>query len=616
VGKEFYYYWEWRFQTSPEAFWPYFADTNRFNYDRGNPALVNYTKDERKPNGKHTLGMEVKGIPQVYEEEPFEWVRPLRHSVKRRFLTGFFADMRLLAELKPTPEGGSIGSYKVWVTSRGLLGRLLTPFLVGSLTYRLFDRAFRKYDRLAASGERAARLYQEGKVSWVPGGRERLSQTRDDLLARGADTDLVARLVDLIARADDLSTSRVRPYQLADAWEVPRRAALELCLLGTRAGMLEFRWELLCPLCRGSKAQAEALGSLPNRVHCATCNIEVTANFERSVELTFRPNGSIRRYELNDYCVAGPEVSPHVVVQQLLKPGERRDLTFPLEVGRYRMRALELPGGRFIAAELDGEKDVVLTASAQGWPDDELRIATRPTFVHLANDTADEQLFILERMAWSDQAATAAEVTALQAFRDLFASEALRPGEQVTVGSMTIAFTDLRESTRMYREIGDARAFGLVMSHFDILKNIIAEQDGAIVKTIGDSVMAVFRRPANALRAMLQAQRILSDPAQTGHPFSLRVGIHYGPCVAVNLNDRLDYFGSTVNIASRLEALSTGGEIVISDVIRRDPEVTALLGELADRVVIESVKATLKGFEQEKFDLYLVAPKEGVSLVI
>ena len=90
--------------------------------------------------------------------------------------------------------------------------------------------------------------------------------------------------------------------------------------------------------------------------------------------------------------------------------------------------------------------------------------------LQLKNETDAEQLLILERMEWSDQATTAAEVTALQMFRDLFAAEALRPGEQISVGTLTILFTDLRHSTQLYREIGDATAFGRVMSHFDVLK--------------------------------------------------------------------------------------------------------------------------------------------------
>jgi len=197
-------------------------------------------------------------------------------------------------------------------------------------------------------------------------------------------------------------------------------------------------------------------------------------------------------------------------------------------------------------------------------------------------------------------------VTALQIFRDLFATEALRPGEQISVGTLTVLFTDLKNSTQLYKEIGDATAFGRVMNHFDVLKGVIAEEDGALVKTIGDAVMAVFRRPVSALRAMLKAQRALALPPEGVEPLVLKAGIHMGPCIAVTLNDRLDYFGSTVNMAARLEGQSYGSDIIISRALYDDPEIRQLVEEnglLTRRFDIE-----LKGFADERFELWRIAP--------
>src|SRR5439155_12306842 len=138
-----------------------------------------------------------------------------------------------------------------------------------------------------------------------------------------------------------------------------------------------------------------------------------------------------------------------------------------------------------------GAESARFAVSDAGWPGDELALAPALALT-LENRTSGEQLLILERTAWSDQAVMAAEVTAMQIFRDLFASEALRPGERIAVGSLSVLFTDLRDSTRLYRAVGDAVAFGRVMDHFDLLKTVIAAEGGAIVKTIGDAVMAVF----------------------------------------------------------------------------------------------------------------------------
>ena len=79
-----------------------------------------------------------------------------------------------------------------------------------------------------------------------------------------------------------------------------------------------------------------------------------------------------------------------------------------------------------------------------------------------------------------------------------------------------------------------------------------------MIKTIGDSVMAVFPRPVAALKALAAAQDLLASPPAGSRPLLLKGGIHYGPCIAVTLNDRLDYFGSSVNLAARLAGLSSG----------------------------------------------------------
>jgi class 3 adenylate cyclase len=186
----------------------------------------------------------------------------------------------------------------------------------------------------------------------------------------------------------------------------------------------------------------------------------------------------------------------------------------------------------------------------------------------------------------------------LQAFRDLFSSEALRPGEAISVESLTILFTDLKGSTSLYRTIGDAPAFGRVMDHFDLLREGVAAYHGGLVKTIGDAIMAVFTDPADAVAATLDIlERFRAyNAAHAEHPLLLKMGMHSGPCIAVTLNDRLDYFGSVVNIAARLEGQSEGDDVVLSEAVARDPAVVALLRERGARIV--PFTAHLRGFAE------------------
>lgn len=602
---------EWRLKSSPEAFWPYISDTHRFNRDWANVPLRKLKGQGRLPNAYRRVTVRVlqaQLLPSPsldFEEEPFEWVRPYRYSSIRRFRPGQpLSEVRVTVQLIPLPDGGTRLIYE----TRMRAGRwIFVPAIPIALRviYLILGDVIRKYDKTASLPGPSLLTLPAQSVHFVSGGRERLAAARAELLRLGADPDLVTRLTTFIETADDLTLAHVRPYALADYWGLPRREVLELCLWAVRAGLLEFRWEILCPLCRNERQGTTMLSELQSQVHCDSCNIDFNANFARSVELTFSPNPALRAREIGEFCVGGPQLTPHIVAQQLLPAGGQRLVTLPLEEGRYRLRALELPGGQSIFVTPAGATEETLIISSSGWPDEELTIAPTTT-LRLENTTTGEQLLILERMAWSDQAVMAAEVTTTQLFRDLFAREALRPGEKVSVGSLTIMFTDLRGSTRLYRDLGDAVAFGQVMGHFDTLKEAIASEDGAIVKTIGDAVMAVFTRPAAALRTILKAQHQLANPTDGKVPLQLKAGIHYGPCIAVNLNDRLDYFGSTVNLASRLESLSSDGGIVISDAVRNDPEVARYLGGVQDLIAVEPFATAVRGFEGEQFALWRV----------
>ena len=601
--KEFHYRWEFDLQSSPEQLWPLVSDTNRFNRDTGVPSVEAVAQS--RGNARRHLRLTTFGIPIEWEEQPFEWVRPERFGVVRRYSKGPVAELRVLATL--TPRGESTGTelvYEVWAKPNNVLGLLAIPFQVGIISKRKFARTFRDYDHLATRTAVSAAV-RSSEIEFTPGGQARLIELGKRLAANGCDKEQVAQLVEHITVGDDFALARIRPYELANRWNKPRREILELCFQATRVGMLDLQWNLICPMCRGGEAKG-SLDELSRNVHCDGCDIDFDVNFEQSVELTFHPNASIRHVKVDTFCIGGPQVTPHIVAQQLLPAKSARSLSIKLEEGRYRLRTMNFPGWQNLRASDGGLCGVSLRAQSDGWSSEEIEISYRCD-VQLENATADEQLFILERTEWSDDAATAAEVTAVQMFRDLFAREALRPGEQISVGTLTVLFTDLKNSTRLYREIGDATAFGRVMNHFDVLKETIAEQDGALVKTIGDAVMAVFRRPANALHAMLEAQERLANPPDGMLPLTLKAGMHTGPCIAVTLNDRLDYFGSTVNLAARLEGQSTGGDVVVSHSVYSDPEVRELLKDDPVRLVATQFTIPLKGFDDEQFELWRVA---------
>jgi len=253
-----------------------------------------------------------------------------------------------------------------------------------------------------------------------------------------------------------------------------------------------------------------------------------------------------------------------------------------LPPGAYRLRTLH-PGGH---ADVDhrGGAFPGLRATAAGV---EALPPSTDGKVAFVNDAGFELAMLIEDRTWTREALTAPEVITTQAFRDLFAAATLRPGDEAGVSQVALLFSDLRGSTALYERVGDAQAFNIVREHFALLGSIIRDNDGGVVKTIGDAVMASFGDPAHAIRAALEMQKRIVD-----HDLVLKIGVHAGPSVMVSLNDRLDYFGSTVNMAARLQGQSEGGDIVVSRAVADDPAVKPLLAAVNNRE--ESV--TLKGF--------------------
>lgn len=598
MNQEFHFSWQWDLQSSPEAIWPYAADTNRFNRDTGQPEVE--MLDNVK--GIKHLRMRLPIIKVEWEEEPFEWTYPYSFGVLRTYSKGPIEEMRVQVNFEPRAAGGTHVVYQTWIQSDHLLAPLAIPFVIGVIAKKRFEKALRSYDRIAAKSGKIGPIRNVSRKGGLSlGGRARFKSLSEAVIEQGADPELVARLEEFLDQADELSLQRIRPYALADHWEVNRRAVLELFLRATRAGILDMSWDLLCPSCRGITEGHTNLGEVRGQSHCSTCQIDFTVNFDHNIEVVFRPNPSVRLVEFEAaFCVGSPQLQPHVVMAQTVSALRPLPVNVGLEPGRYTLRASNAPGSISLIADAEGAARIDLRVSQYGWPPEQGYVSLRPT-LNLVNATEVDQTFQLERTAWSDQASTAADVTELQVFRDLFASEVVRPGEEISIGSVTLLFTDLRNSTRLYRRIGDATAFGRVREHFEILEEAIAAEGGSIVKTMGDSVMAAFRHPVAAVRAVWNAQTKI---AEAGEPMLwLKVGMHKGPCIVVNSNDRLDYFGSTVNIAARLPGFSQGGELIFTEEINDDPEVQEFVAKNARTGALHPFTGDVKGFD-EPFTLW------------
>jgi class 3 adenylate cyclase len=338
--------------------------------------------------------------------------------------------------------------------------------------------------------------------------------------------------------------------------------------------VLQLSWDTICPHCRGVTEENPALGTLRPQVRCEVCAIDFDTSSAQAVEVTFHVHSSIREVAERHYCSAEPATKDHIRVQLEVEPGAAVTVTPSLRPGRYRMRR----HGERRYGYLDISESATAEVVPFGDEPGEVTRAAPGAALEIANDGATRQRFIVEHSQWTDYALRPGYLLSLGDFRDLFSEEYVGADVQLAVGEQTLLFTDVVGSTAFYTERGDPGAFVEIKRHFDEVFAIVAAHRGVAIKTIGDSVMAAFVNPVDAVRASHAIHQAFS-PARPGCPIRLRISLNTGPCIAVRFNANIDYFGGTVNVAAKLQSLAEAWQVAMSEATYQAPGVREYLRE-------------------------------------
>ncbi len=566
--------------------WDALTDTERLNRALGMSKLTVQPLDDATA-ARFLIRTHLGGLAVEYEERPYEWIYPRAFRVVRRMRSGPLEELDVAYVLKPRADGGTDVGLTLGLSPRH---PVLGPFVrfMGGVTRRRFEEVIRQMD--------AALIAGAGRV--VPAHRSRVhdeAYRRAEAELRGAElerTPLVEHLATYVRDGDDMDVSRMRPFALADEWHADRRAVLGVCLSAVRAGLLDLRWEIVCPSCRTASDVLPTLAALSDHGACQLCELEFAVDLEDAVEATFAPTAAVRAVDTGPYCIGGPGRTPHVIAQSILPAGGEAALACPPEEGRYRVF---VRGGAVQPVEVKAGAPAEVHFSADEAPS-KAPVAVAPSgSIVLQNPSADERHAKLEQVIWTDQAARARVVTAMPGFRRDFSSDILRPGMALRVARVGLFFSDLTGSTQLYSTAGDAAAFKLVHDHFDVITSLVEENKGTLVKTIGDAVMAVFSDDLDGLVASVAILHAFEDFRRDGEHRSLahlKLGVFGGPCYVVTANGVLDYFGQTVNLAARLQGEARSGELVVEAPLA---DRAIELRRLPPAFVVERYDAKLKG---------------------
>jgi len=423
----------------------------------------------------------------------------------------------------------------------------------------------------------------------------------------GVDAGLAARLRDIVAASDDWGLFRVNPLRFAAQHGMEPGATLDLFLHAVRVGLFDFAWCFVCPMCGGIEHSHQTVGALvegdAGTYHCTPCDVDAKIELDEFIEVSFTVNASVRALHLDMHAdrfayeryfrTVSVERSPQMqafldancIDFRAIGPGRVEHVAFAAAPGTYRlisqdvhdMMELDVAGGESLQ-HLD------VQVGARRLTPRKAQCGPGEVTLHVHNRTADKVGVILFRIdreeifgiiaAHPNQhrpSLTGKMLLNNQTFREQFRTQSIGDNLRLQVRSLTILFTDLKGSTAMYDRVGDLTAYSLVRDHFALLRDVVRRHAGAIVKTMGDAIMATFSTPddgvAAAVEMMTGLDALNARWRRDGLDLGLKVGLHEGPALVIDAEERLDYFGQTVNIAARVQGLASAGEIWLTEAV-------------------------------------------------
>lgn len=428
-------------------------------------------------------------------------------------------------------------------------------------------------------------------------------------LRRAAKPDAASAIEALVRDGSDRELCRVNALAFAGRSGLDEEDAIAALLHAARLGIFELSWNVLCPGCGGVLDTGATLKSVDRaEYNCALCAAGYEPTLDEMVDVTFTVSPRVRRIAAHDphglpwldyfrqiFWSSGVDLPDDETLEGLaqeilldaieLPPHGTAVLSLRLPASFVILFDPVVHMAQFI--DVQGEptrerQSLSFALNKEHAPTGTLQMRPGPVRIVLENRTDVRTLpgiwiagdALHDLLGRRRPFLTAKRLLTNQTFRDIYRTDTINVDQRLKITSLTFLFTDLKGSTELYERVGDLAAYDIVRAHFGVLHEIVAAEAGAVVKTIGDAVMATFPTPDRAVAAALRMRGAMRDLRED---LLLKIGIHVGPCLAVMLNEQQDYFGQTVNIASRVQGLCQSRSIFVTEPVVGHGEASKLL---------------------------------------
>lgn len=443
----------------------------------------------------------------------------------------------------------------------------------------------------------------------------------------------VAKIGEVLPKLNNWELFRINPLRFAEEHNFDTSDAVNIFVHGARVGLFDFAWNMLCPSCGTIVDSYVSMNDVENNVfHCTLCHCVVPINLDDCVEVAFTINPSVHQLDIQPFkdienywryfrsanhqrSAALEEYVGEVSrASLLLAPEETQDISLSAKTGAvYRVISVDNHNSAFInvsGKKTNTSQKIDFSVLPQILSPKEVTIDTGDVTIAVRNlcktptgvivvltDLPRMHAILRDQPSTFRPFLTGKMLLNNQSFRELFRIQTLIPDLKLRLRSLTLLFTDLKGSTALYDQTGDVYAYSLVQEHYKILTQSVRRNSGAVIKTMGDAIMATFSSPIDGVRAALEMMQKMKQfnigLSQQEYALGLKIGLHEGSALAVNAEDRLDYFGHAVNVASRVQGLAQADEICVTEPVLQADGVRR---EFADRGYMEESRlVSLKG---------------------
>jgi len=363
-------------------------------------------------------------------------------------------------------------------------------------------------------------------------------------LRQHIDKNVVCAFEQVFHSAPDGQLNRINPLKFATEHQLELTETISGFLYATQHGIFELSWNVVCSTCGGVLHSTASLRDVSCETYaCALCVSDCEPTLDETVEVTFTVDARVReigahhpdrlplwRYAKERFWSSGSdlpdnlepfardatldafEVAARSSVERVVELHEGTAVLF--DPVTHSSRFLEVEGNATAATQ-----EVAFSVHGGTGVFETVCVSPGTLRFRVENLTSERILPILwkvgpvlkEMVSRRVPVLTASRLMSSQAFRDLYGSSVLDVNQHFTITKLSFLFVDLKESTQLYGRVGDLAAYDFVRAYFRVVGQIVESEGGAVVKTIGDAVMATFPTSLQAIHSAVAMKKALRE---------------------------------------------------------------------------------------------------------